>query len=84
MFFIQKLIVQRLNQATAKDIIKYANQYNISLTAKQAADVASLLNGKNVNIFDEEEKKKLLAKIESITSKSTANKVNELFHQFVR
>ncbi|ALC84162.1 MULTISPECIES: DUF2624 domain-containing protein [Bacillus] len=81
---MQKIILQRLNRATAKDILSYANQYGISLTAKQAADVAALLHGKNVNIFDEKERASLITKVESITSKSTAKKVNELLNQFIR
>jgi hypothetical protein len=81
---MQKIILQRLNQATAKDILAYANQYGISLTAGQAEQVASLLYGKNVNIFDEKERAALLKKVESITSTSTAKKVNELFNQFVK
>lgn len=83
-FFMQKIIIQRLNQATSKEILNYADQYGISLTAKQAKDVAALLHGKKVNIFDEKERANLLKKIESITSASTAKKVNELFNQLIR
>ncbi|MCY8096988.1 DUF2624 family protein, partial [Bacillus atrophaeus] len=40
------------------------------------------MNGKNINIFDDQERLQLLKKVENITSKETANTVNELFKQF--
>ncbi|MEH7664115.1 DUF2624 family protein, partial [Bacillus velezensis] len=48
----------------------------------QAAEVAALMHGKNINIFDEQERLRLLKKVETITSKETARKVDELFNQF--
>ncbi|MGG3033624.1 DUF2624 domain-containing protein [Bacillus stercoris] len=82
MILFQRIILQRLNQATADDLLKYSKQYGISLTRSQAVEVANLLNGKNVNIFNESERMRLLKQVETITSKETARTVNELFKQF--
>ncbi|AFI29068.1 tRNA methyltransferase [Bacillus sp. A053] len=82
MILFQRIILQRLNQATADDLLKYSKQYGISLTRSQAVEVANLLNGKNVNIFNESERMRLLKQVETITSKETAQTVNELFKQF--
>lgn len=82
MILFQRIILQRLNQATADDLLKYSKQYGISLTRSQAVEVANLLYGKNVNIFNESERMQLLKQVETITSKETAQTVNELFKQF--
>ncbi|MDU0154342.1 DUF2624 domain-containing protein [Bacillus cabrialesii] len=82
MILFQRIILQRLNQATADDLLKYSKQYGISLTRTQAIEVANLLYGKNVNIFNESERTRLLKQVEAITSKETAQTVNELFKQF--
>ncbi|MCG8397884.1 MULTISPECIES: DUF2624 domain-containing protein [Bacillus] len=82
MILFQKIILQRLNQVTAEDLLKYSKQYGISLTRTQAAEVANLMNGKNINIFNDQERLQLLKQVENITSKETANTVNEIFKQF--
>ncbi|PRR93210.1 MULTISPECIES: DUF2624 domain-containing protein [unclassified Bacillus (in: firmicutes)] len=82
MILIQKIVLQRLNQITANDLLRYAKQYNVSLTSNQAAEVAKLMNGKNVNIFNDAERNRLLKQVETITSKQTAQTVNDLFNQF--
>ncbi|MCY9671443.1 DUF2624 domain-containing protein [Bacillus pumilus] len=82
MILIQKIVLQRLNQITANDLLRYAKQYSVSLTSNQAAEVAKLMNGKNVNIFNDAERSRLLKQVEAITSKQTAQTVNDLFNQF--
>ncbi|BBP90763.1 hypothetical protein BsIDN1_43810 [Bacillus safensis] len=57
-------------------------QYGVSLTSHQAAEVAKLMNGKNINIFNDSERNRLLKQVEAITSKQTAQTVNDLFNQF--
>ena len=46
MILIQRIILQRLNQVTADDLLKYSKQYGISITRSQAAEVAALMHGK--------------------------------------
>ncbi len=82
LILIQKIVLQRLNQITANDLLRYAKQYGVSLTSTQAAEVAKLMNGKNVNIFNDAERSRLLKQVEAITSKQTAQTVNDLFNQF--
>lgn len=82
LILIQKIVLQRLNQITANDLLRYAKQYGVSLTSLQAAEVAKLMNGKNINIFNDSERNRLLKQVEAITSKQTAQTVNDLFNQF--
>ncbi len=82
LILIQKIVLQRLNQMTANDLLRYAKQYGVSLTPNQAVEVAKLMNGKNVNIFNDAERNRLLKQVEAITSKQIAQTVNDLFNQF--
>lgn len=79
----QKIVLQRLNQVTADEVLKYAKQYGIQVTRKQALKVEKLVKGKNINIFNEEERNKLLKQVEAVTSKEAVQLLNQLFAQYV-
>ncbi|MRX71283.1 DUF2624 family protein [Bacillus lacus] len=81
MILIQKLVNQKLNTISPEELLKFAAQYKISITQDQSAKVAKLLKGKNINVFDEKEKKSLLESVSSITSPQTAQQVNKLLQQ---
>lgn len=79
----QKIVLGRLNQVTADEVLKYAKQYGIQVTRKQALEVEKLVKGKNINIFNEEERNKLLKQVEAVTSKEAVQLLNQLFAQYV-
>ncbi|KKB74613.1 MULTISPECIES: DUF2624 domain-containing protein [Bacillus] len=83
MILFQKIVLQRLNQVTADEVLKYAKQYGIHVTRKQALEVEKLVNGKNINIFNEKERNKLLSQVEAVTSKEAVQLLNQLFEQYV-
>ncbi|MCY7993400.1 DUF2624 domain-containing protein [Bacillus haynesii] len=83
MILFQKIVLQRLNQVTADEVLKYAKQYGIQVTKTQAFEVEKLVKGKNINIFNEEERNKLLKQVEAVTSKEAVQLLNQLFAQYV-
>ncbi|MCY9218401.1 DUF2624 domain-containing protein [Bacillus haynesii] len=82
MILFQKIVLQRLNQVTADEVLKYAKQYGIHVTKTQALEVEKLVKGKNINIFNEEERNKLLKQVEAVTSKEAVQLLNQLFAQY--
>lgn len=82
MILFQKIINQKLNNISVEELMQYANQFNISIERPQAAEVVKAMHGKNINIFNVNERKKLLAQIASITSPQTAQHVNQIFQKF--
>lgn len=82
MILFQKIINQKLNNISVEELMQYAKQFNISIGRAQAAEVVKTMNGKNINIFNVNERKKLLSQIASITSPQTAQQVNQLFQKF--
>lgn len=79
----QKIVLQRLNQVTADEVLKYAKQYGIHVTRKQALEVEKLVKGKTSIFFNEEERNKLLKQVEAVTSKEAVQLLNQLFSQYV-
>ncbi|MTH52445.1 DUF2624 family protein [Bacillus mangrovi] len=84
MILFQKIINQKVNSISADDLLKLAKQNQLAINPAQASQIVSLMKGKNVNIFDEAERRRLLASIAAITSPATAQQVDQLFKQFVK
>jgi ribosomal protein L12E/L44/L45/RPP1/RPP2 len=82
MILFQKIINQKLNNISVEELLQYAKQFNVTLGQAQAAEVVKAMHGQNINIFNMNERKKLLAKIASITSQQTAQQVNQIFQKF--
>ncbi|WP_226667389.1 DUF2624 domain-containing protein [Metabacillus litoralis] len=82
MVLFQKIINQKLNNISVEELMQYAKQFNVSIERTQAAEVVKAMNGKNINIFNVNERKQLLTKIARITSQQTAQQVNQIFQKF--
>ncbi|KKI88589.1 tRNA methyltransferase [Bacillus sp. SA1-12] len=82
MILFQKIINQKLNNISVEELLQYAKQFNITIGRAQAIEVVKAMNGQNINIFNQNERKKLLAKIAKITSLETAQQVNQIFQKF--
>ena len=79
----QKMVLKKLNQIQPEDLMKYAKEIDETLTPDQAQKAASLVNGKNINIFNPNERLELLKKISQIINPQVARKLNELFFTYL-
>ncbi|MEQ2526207.1 DUF2624 domain-containing protein [Bacillaceae bacterium CLA-AA-H227] len=80
----QSIINHKVNTITGRDLIKYGNQFQISITKDQAETIASYLRGKNVNVFDEAERNKVIKEIAKVAGSDTAQQVNRLLLGLVK
>jgi hypothetical protein len=80
----QSIINHKINTITADELLKYANQFNISVTRQQAVKIAEYLRGKNVNIFDDSQRTQLVKEIAKAAGPATAREVNKLFIQLTK
>jgi Protein of unknown function (DUF2624) len=80
----QSIINHKINTITAEELLKYANQFNISVTRQQAVKIAEYLRGKNVNIFDDSQRAQLVKEIAKAAGPATAREVNKLFIQLTK
>ena len=58
MSIFENIINHKISSITAAELLKYANQFQISISNQHAAQIADYLNGKNVNIFNSVERSK--------------------------
>ncbi|KML37892.1 DUF2624 domain-containing protein [Cytobacillus firmus] len=80
----ENIINHKLSNITADELLKYGEQFNIQITKAQAQKIADHLRGKQVNIFDDRERTKIIKEIARIAGPETAREVNRLFLQFTK
>lgn len=84
MKIFESIINHKMNTITAEELLKYANQYQITLSKQHASQIAEFLRGKNINIFNDRERANLMKEIAKIAGMNTAKEVNRLFVSFTR
>lgn len=80
----ENIINHKINTITTNELLKYANQFNISVNRTQATKIAEYLRGKQFNIFDNNQRITIVKEIAKVTSLGTAQEVNKLFNQFTK
>jgi Protein of unknown function (DUF2624) len=84
MKLLQNVINHKINHITNDELFKYAKQYNISLTSQQATSIVQSVKGKNINIFDDTKRSRLVKDLAKIIGPKKAKEINQLFLQLIR
>ncbi|CAM3808830.1 DUF2624 domain-containing protein [Mesobacillus zeae] len=84
MKIFETIINHKINTITAEELLKYASQFDVKITRLQAVKLADYLRGKDVNIFDDQERTSLVKQIAVVAGPQTAREVNKLFLQFAK
>lgn len=84
MKLLQNVINYKINMITGDELLKYAKQFNVQLSKSNAHKIATYLRGKQVNIFDDAERTKLIKAVAKITGPETAKEINRIFIQFTK
>ncbi|WP_174734102.1 DUF2624 domain-containing protein [Mesobacillus harenae] len=84
MKIFENIINHKVSTITADELLKYADQFKISINRKQAGKIAEYLRGKKVNIFKDAERAALIKEIARAAGPETAKEVNKLFIQFTK
>ncbi|MFC4320800.1 DUF2624 domain-containing protein [Litchfieldia salsa] len=82
-----KIVNQKIKTITVDELLSYSSKYDISLTRPQAQKAIKYLKSKadtKIDIFDSEERKKLLKEIAKVTSPEVARQLNILFNEFTK
>lgn len=72
MNLIKQLVNKKLNHISTKELLKYSKEYDVPITTAQADQIVGLMKGKNINIYDNDERLALLKQIAQVTSPATA------------
>ena len=84
MNLIKQLVNKKLNHISTKELLKYSKEYDVPITTAQADQIVGLMKGKNINMYDNDERLALLKQIAEVTSPATAQQVSSLFQQLLR
>lgn len=84
MKIFENIINHKINTITADELLKYAQQFNVSINRHQSRRIAEYLRGKNINIFDDGQRAQLVKQIAKLAGPETAREVNKLFMQFTK
>lgn len=84
MNLIKQLVNKKLNHISTKELLKYSKEYDVPITTAQADQIVGLMKGKDINIYDNDERLALLKQIAQVTSPATAQQVNTLFQQLLK
>ncbi len=84
MKIFESIINHKINTITAEELMKYAKQFNITVSRGQAKKIAEYLRGKNINIFDDYERAQLIREIAKAAGPQTAREVNKLFMELAK
>lgn len=84
MKMIKNMVNYKVNTITADDLLKYAKQFNFNVTRAEAEKVATFLRGKNMDIFDDATRARIIREIARISGPETAKELNKLFIQFTK
>jgi hypothetical protein len=80
----ENIINHKVNTITTDELLKYADQFSISVCRAEAKKIAEYLRGRQVNIFDQKQRIILIKEIAKVTGPETAKEVNKLFIQFTK
>ncbi|MGF2617107.1 DUF2624 domain-containing protein [Rossellomorea vietnamensis] len=83
MKLLQSVINHKINTITGDDLLSYGKQFSVKINPVQAEKIAAYLRGKNINIFDDAQRSKVIKEIAKIAGPSTAKDVNKIFTKFV-
>lgn len=77
--FLQQMVNEKVKNLNANELVKYANQYDIPLSKQESIKVIKIIKSqKQINIYDQKQKRKLINKIENVVSSQTATAAKKL------
>lgn len=78
----ENIINHKINTISGEELLRYAKQFNISVTEQETNKVAEYLRSTKVNIFNNKDRTRLIKEIAKISGSKTAREVNQLFLLF--
>lgn len=83
MKLLQNVVNHKINNITGDELLGYGKQFGVKINPDQAKKIAAYLRGKNINIFNNTERSKVIKEIAKIAGPVTAKEVNKIFAKFV-
>ncbi|GAA0602302.1 hypothetical protein GCM10009001_19040 [Virgibacillus siamensis] len=82
--FIKELVMNKLKQLSADELLHYSNQYGFSISLNQAKQIETYLKQNTVDPFSKTGQKQLYKDLTQITDQRTAQKAQRLFEKMIQ
>lgn len=82
--FVKQMVTKKLKEISSHELLSYSRQYQITLTKKQADNIAAYLKQNQLDPFRESDRLQMFKKLSQITDVETAKKTQKLFWVLIR
>ena len=79
MRFLESIINMKLNNIRRDELLGLARQYGIPLTPAEAESICQELRGQNYDLFNPEQRKGVIKRLELIVGSQRASQIEQLF-----
>ncbi|UOQ47432.1 DUF2624 domain-containing protein [Gracilibacillus caseinilyticus] len=80
----KRLMMNKLKNLDTNEVLKYARQYNISISPEQATSITAHLNTSNYDPTKAEDRTRMIKKLAQLTDLKTAKACQQLFQQLIK
>ncbi|MFC0612578.1 DUF2624 domain-containing protein [Scopulibacillus daqui] len=80
---IRQLVNQKINNVTPQELLKLSQQYGFDLSRAQADKISKMLRGKNIDIFNDQDRRQVLQNISVNIDRRLASEINRMFNEFM-
>ncbi len=84
MYFIQKQVINKIENLKVNDLLYYADQYKIKLNKSQAQQIIAYLQSQNIETIDKETIENMWKELATITNKETAKQCQKIFDNLIK
>jgi hypothetical protein len=81
--FIKQLANQKMNRMTPSELENFGKKYGLNINSRESTQVMRIVRSHPVDIFQDQERRKLLREIAKTTNPELAKNMETLFKRFL-
>jgi hypothetical protein len=81
--FFQQIINHKIKNINVNELMEYAHQYRISITESDAQKIVAIIQAHPINIFNQQERRKLMVIISKKVNPEIAKNINKLIESMI-
>lgn len=81
---LRTLVNLKLTSMSPKELLEFADKYDIDMTLDQATQVVHLIQTSSFNLFDDQKRRTILRTIEDEIDPELSKSMDQLFQRFIR
>lgn len=82
--FIKQLANQKINHLTPQELENLCKKYGLNINSRESTQIMRIIRSHPIDIFQEQERRKVLREIAKTTNPELAKSMEALFKRFLR